>query len=252
MFLQSIIRCDLLKKIAGILIAAVLILTFFCRLIGTGTRRAIEALSEESRKSFHKTVILDAGHGGEDGGAVGVDGSLEKDINLAIANAASAFLTLFGIAHISVRTTDKSVCDEGLKTVRERKRSDILNRDALVRSTENSLLVSIHQNHYSDARYSGAQMFYSSNNPSSAILAEQLRQSIIQGLQPDNARENKASGANIYLLYHAEAPAVLVECGFISNRNEVKKLNDPVYDAQMAFYISKGILNYLNLSEETC
>ena len=163
MFLQSIIRCDLLKKIAGILIAAVLILTFFCRLIGTGTRRAIEALSEESRKSFHKTVILDAGHGGEDGGAVGVDGSLEKDINLAIANAASAFLTLFGIAHISVRTTDKSVCDEGLKTVRERKRSDILNRDALVRSTENSLLVSIHQNHYSDARYSGAQMFYSSN-----------------------------------------------------------------------------------------
>jgi len=214
--------------------------------VSKNSSEGIKAASEISRKEIDETIILDAGHGGEDGGAVADDGTLEKDLNLIISNDTAAYFELFGIPYIPVRTEDISVCDEGLSTIRERKRSDIMNRYELINSTENSILLSIHQNFFTDSKYYGTQVFYSDNNESSKLLAGEIRKSVIDALAPDNTREIKPSDSSIYLLYKAETTSVLVECGFISNAEELSKLKTPVYDSQLAYFIFRGLLNYLN------
>lgn len=191
------------------------------------------------------TVVLDAGHGGIDGGAVAVDGTSEKDINLAIALKTEAFLRAFGIPTVMVRVDDRSVHDESAKTTRQIKVSDIHNRMKLFENTSNAILVSIHQNHYSSSSVKGAQVFYSKNTQSSADLAEQIQGVIRTQLQPWNDRKIKPSGSSIYLLYQAKATAVLVECGFISNPEENTWLHDEGYQGQMAFCIAQGILQYV-------
>ncbi len=195
---------------------------------------------------FGKTIILDAGHGGEDGGAVAPDGTMEKDLNLVIANTIASYFELFGIPYIPVRTTDESVCDPGLTTVRERKRSDILNRYALINDTPNSVLLSIHQNMFSEPKYNGTQVFYAGGDANSEQLASLIRDSVLTALQPDNTRAIKPSTDSIYLLYHAKTTSVLVECGFLSNENELQKLKDEAYESQISYYIFKAMLQYLS------
>lgn len=192
------------------------------------------------------TVVLDAGHGGIDGGAVAVDGTSEKDINLAITLKTEAFLRAFGVPTVMVRTEDCSVHDPSARTTREIKVSDIHNRMKLFEETPNSVLVSIHQNHYSSSSVRGAQVFYSKNTPSSANLAEKLQDVIRTQLQPWNDRQIKPSGSSIYLLYQAKATAVLVECGFISNPEENTQLHDEAYQERMAFCIAQGIIQYFS------
>lgn len=193
----------------------------------------------------YPTIILDAGHGGMDGGAVAADGSSEKDINLAITLKVEAFLKSSGIQTVMVRTDDRSVHDEQAKTTREIKVTDIHNRMKLFESTPNSILVSIHQNHYASPSIKGAQVFYSKNTPSSALLADCIQNAIASQLQPWNTRATKPSGSSIYLLYQAKATAVLVECGFISNPEENRSLHEEAYQARMAFCITQGILQYI-------
>ncbi|MCH5197912.1 MAG: N-acetylmuramoyl-L-alanine amidase [Oscillospiraceae bacterium] len=224
---------------AFIFISSVFVISYY-------SQQGINAVNSESQNFIAETIILDAGHGGEDGGAVAADGTVEKDLNLMITKDVAAYFELFGIPYIPVRTEDISVCDEGLGTIRERKSSDILNRFALVNSIKNSILLSIHQNFYSDAKYSGTQVFYSDNNDSSKLLAGEIRKSVVEALAPDNTRKIKPSDSSIYLLYKAQTTSVLVECGFISNSSELEKLKSPVYDSQLAYFIFKGLLNYLN------
>lgn len=211
--------------------------------------RDIRVLSLKDRTLYDTVIVLDAGHGGEDGGAVAEDKTQEKDLNLVIANDIALFFRLFGIPFVQTRSTDISVCDDGLLTLRERKRSDILNRYRLVNSFERSILLSVHQNMFSEKKYYGTQVFYSDNDDTSKILANEIRKSVIGALQPENKREIKPSGNSIYLLYKAKTTSVLVECGFLSNTEELGKLKTENYDASMAYYISRGLLNYLNLQE---
>lgn len=195
------------------------------------------------------TIVVDAGHGGEDGGAVGVNGLVEKDINLAIALALAENLKANNFQVILVRDGDYSVGDQSLSTVAERKRSDTKNRVRLVEETGECLLVSIHQNQFSQSQYSGAQMFYSPNNPESALLAECIRESVVSSLQPDNTRQNKEAGEEIYLLTHCQVPAVLVECGFLSNPEEANLLSQEAYQQDMAAAIYNGIVSFLEQRE---
>lgn len=192
-----------------------------------------------------QTVIIDAGHGGDDGGAIGIDGTVEKDINLDIALKLEKLLKFYGFDVIMTRTEDIMTCDDGLDSLRKRKVSDIHNRFDVLEKNPNAVFISIHQNKFEDNSQHGTQVFYSGNNDESKLLAESIQNSIVSVLQPDNSRVVKKSGSGIYLLYHAKLPAVLVECGFISNPAEVKKLNDENYRMKIAILIADGLIKYL-------
>lgn len=192
-----------------------------------------------------QTVIIDAGHGGDDGGAIGIDGTVEKDINLDIALKLEKLLKFYGFDVIMIRTEDIMTCDDGLDSLRKRKVSDIHNRFDVLEKNPDAVFISIHQNKFEDNSQHGTQVFYSGNNDESKLLAESIQNSIVSVLQPDNSRVVKKSGSGIYLLYHAKLPAVLVECGFISNPAEVKKLNDENYRMKIAILIADGLIKYL-------
>lgn len=192
-----------------------------------------------------QTVIIDAGHGGDDGGAIGIDGTVEKDINLDIALKLENLLKFYGFDVIMTRTEDIMTCDDGLDSLRKRKVSDIHNRFDVLEKNPDAVFISIHQNKFEDNSQHGTQVFYSGNNDESKLLAESIQNSIVSVLQPDNSRVVKKSGSGIYLLYHAKLPAVLVECGFISNPAEVKKLNDENYRMKIAILIADGLIKYL-------
>lgn len=188
-------------------------------------------------------IIIDAGHGGEDGGAICTDGTYEKEINLDIALKVNEFLSIFGFNTHLIRTTDTAVHSQG-NTIRERKISDIHNRADTMNLYENCIYLSIHQNKYEDSRIWGAQTFYSGNSRESQEIAQFIQNAVKSQLQPNNNRQIKKSGTDIYVLYNATKPAVMVECGFISNRSELKKLKSNEYQNMMSLSISSGILNY--------
>ena len=191
------------------------------------------------------TVIIDAGHGGEDGGAE-VDGVLEKDINLSMAEKLADMLRVCGYQVTEIRDSDISVYDESAGTLREKKVSDLKRRVEIANESDNNILVSIHQNKFDNSAYSGAQVFYSTNNDNSKVLAEAIRSSVVSLIQNDNTRELKPAGSDIYLLDNATVPAIIVECGFLSNPEERSKLLDSNYQSEMAYSIAMGVIEYFN------
>ncbi len=224
-------------------------LVLFCAALALFAVQTVQAFGvvEFHADFFRKkgTVVLDAGHGGEDGGAVGVNGVMEKDVNLAIVLELEKYLKQNNFDVVLIRDGDYSVGDQTLSTISERKRSDTKNRLRMVEEAGDCILLSIHQNHFTESQYDGAQMFYSQNNPESQALAEAVRQNIVSSLQPENRRENKPAEKNIYLLYHCQVPAVLVECGFLSNPAEAEKLSTESYQKAMAAAIYNGLIDYL-------
>ncbi len=189
-------------------------------------------------------VLIDPGHGGEDGGAVSGD-VLEKHINLAVSHDVADLLRLCGYTVSMTRDTDDALTNEG-EDVRKRKYNDMKMRLDLYNATPDNVVVSIHQNKFDAAASHGAQVFYSPNHPNSAVLAEALRKSVTGMLQPDNTRTCKAAGKEIFLLKNARVPAVIVECGFISNQQERELLVTDDYQKQLALAIAAGLMNYVN------
>lgn len=232
-----------------IYLALTLIIIFAGLAAGTHFVNRFTAIKASLDENIAQTVIIDAGHGGPDGGTSADDGTLEKDINLHIALMLSEALNAMGVETKMTRTDDISIHNSTAKTIREKKVSDIKNRLKIINETDNSIFVSIHQNHFSVSKYNGTQVFYSKNNPLSKSLANSIRQPIITYLQPENSREIKESGSEIYLLHHAQKPAVMIECGFLSNFEETQKLKDKSYQKKLAFLIAIGIFDYLNSSE---
>ncbi len=192
---------------------------------------------------FRPTVILDAGHGGEDGGAVSAAGAAEKTLNLSITLALGDMLRANGVEVIYTRTDDNGLYDGAEPG--HRKMADLKNRLAVHQAHPDALFLSIHMNTFSDPRYDGMQFFYSKHHPSSAALAEMLRQANCTHLQPDNTRACKAADSTIYLLDRAEGTSVLAECGFLSNPEEASALMTPEYREQVAAVLCIGILDYL-------
>lgn len=227
-------------------------LSFFLLFLAAIALFAVQTLRAFGVVAFHAdffekkgTIVLDAGHGGEDGGAVAINGTLEKEINLAIALELEKLLRQNNFDVIMVRNSDCSVGDQSLGTIAERKRSDTKRRLHMIEEAGDCLFLSIHQNHFSQSKYSGAQVFYSANRPESAGLAEAVRKNIVDSLQPENKRENKEADSNIYILDHCQVPAILVECGFLSNPEEAEKLCSESYQKEMAAAIYNGIIDYL-------
>ncbi len=190
-------------------------------------------------------IIIDAGHGGMDGGTSAADGTLEKHINLQISQKLNNALISCGFKTLMLRTDDELIGDNSLSTIRARKVSDIKTRLAVAESHPDSLLISIHQNYYQVSKYTGTQVFYSPNSPESRELAECLQRSVVETLQKDNIRKVKAVGSNIYLLYNCTIPSVMVECGFLSNPNEAQLLKTDSYQMDLVFSLMKGILEFL-------
>ncbi len=188
------------------------------------------------------TVLIDPGHGGFDGGAVAEDGTTEKHLNLAISLCLRDMLYVCGVPVEITRQTDVGLEDETAAAVRDKKVSDMRQRLSMYNAS--SVVISIHQNHFSIPKYSGTQLFYSTKHPDSVVLAQCIRESVVGWIQPQNTRELKSATDGIYLLYHATQPTVLVECGFLSNPEERDKLKTPAYQQQMAFAVMAGYWNY--------
>lgn len=184
-----------------------------------------------------KTVIIDPGHGGIDVGTVGIDGSLEKNINLSISLDLYDYLKVSGINTVLTRDGDYEVYRAGEK----RTKSDLYNRMDFINSVPDSILISIHQNHFENEAEWGTQVWFSPNDEISPTLADKILQSVKKNIQPENKRENKVSDNSYYILYKAQKPSVMVECGFVSNKNENNKLQDKEYQKDMAYSILAGI-----------
>lgn len=234
----------ILKKL---IILCLLVLVCFIFSIGfiNFNSRFNDISSENKLNAKNPTIIIDAGHGGFDGGTSTDDGISEKGINLNISLYLKEYLNFFGFNVVMTRETDTSTESEGLTTIRSRKSSDLHNRMSLMEKTDNSIFVSIHQNHFSASKYKGAQVFYSPElSEQSSLLAENIQESIVYYLQKDNTRQIKPCGTSVYLIYNAVKPAVLVECGFLSNPEDAENLQDEIYQRKMALCIALGILNY--------
>lgn len=185
-------------------------------------------------------IVIDAGHGGIDGGAIATDNTLEKDLNLQISLILVDLFRLMGYNIVTTRTDDRSIHDDGIKTIRNQKISDIHNRLKLIDDTDAEALISIHQNKFSESKYRGTQVFYGRLNSYSQLLAKSVQQSVKTMLQPENSREHKKGDKNIYLLYHCKKPIILVECGFLSNSDELGLLKTNEYQKQLCFAIFSG------------
>ncbi len=201
----------------------------------------ITVMSETSALDNRRTIIIDAGHGGVDGGATSCSGILESKTNLEIALRLNDLMHLLGMNTLMIRTSDMSVYTEG-NSIAAKKVSDLKERVRIVNTAENAILVSIHQNHFTDSRYSGAQVFFS-NNSDSISLSEKMQDQLIKSLnQGSRRRAKKADG--IYLMQKINCPGILIECGFISNPVEDAKLNSAQYQKKLCCVISSVISNF--------
>lgn len=187
-------------------------------------------------------VVVDAGHGGTDPGKVGVDGSLEKDINLAVAERLKTYLEQDDVKVIMTRKTDTGLYSE---TDSRKKMADMKKRCEIIEESGADLVVSIHQNSYHEESVSGGQVFYYRDSSKGKVMAEILQDRFDYVLGDQNRRLPKANG-NYYLLLHVKCPIVIVECGFLSNRKEAALLNSGEYQDKLAYTIHMGIMEYLN------
>lgn len=205
--------------------------------------RAVTVIAENAPMERKTCIIIDPGHGGEDGGATSCTGVLESTYNLSIATRLNDLMHLLGYETKMIRTTDTSVYTKG-ETIAQKKVSDLKERVRMVNETENALLLSIHQNNFPDGRYSGAQVFYAGTE-GSRELAEQLQAAFVSTLNPGSKRKCKKSDG-IYLMEHIEHPGILIECGFLSNPGEEAKLRDGNYQKNLCCVIAATVSKYLS------
>lgn len=206
-----------------------------------GGERAVQAFSEERGAQW--CIVLDAGHGGEDGGATSCTGVLESGINLEITLRLRDLLHLLGRETRMIRTSDISVYTKG-GSIAQKKMSDLKERVRIVNTTPNAMLLSIHQNNFSDSRYSGAQVFYADTQESER-LAKVLQCALISSLNKGSNRKCKQSDG-VYLMEHISCPGILVECGFLSNPAEEARLRSPDYQRKLCCVIATTVSSFLS------
>lgn len=198
-----------------------------------------ESNSDSATKSI--CIVIDAGHGGNDPGKVGVNGELEKDINLAIALQLKEVLEKENISVVLTRTDDDNLSNGATQN---QKRADMQNRCQIITETNPVFTISIHQNSYPAENVSGAQVFYYSDSKEGAALAATLQNALKEHLDPSNKRQPKGNDS-YYLLKKTPTPTVIVECGFLSNPTEASLLATADYQEKIVNAISLGILTFL-------
>ncbi len=206
---------------------------------------AVYVTSLQVENKSRACVVIDAGHGGSDPGKVGINNQLEKEINLKIAEILKDFLQAEGIEVVMTRESDAGLYDEGASN---KKVQDMKRRLEIIEKADPVIVVSIHQNSYHEEYVKGAQVFYYTTSESSRQLAEVIQEQL-RSLDPDNRREAKGNDS-YFLLKKTSKPIVIVECGFLSNREEAEKLSSALFQEKMAWNIHMGIMKYLNRNGE--
>lgn len=226
------------------LFMSVILILCACILAEKGWEKASSSQVQAEEKRW--TVVIDAGHGGNDPGKIGVDDSVEKDLNLIIARKIQKLLEQQEVEVVMTRESDAGLYEEQTSN---KKVQDMKNRCTLINETRPDCVVSIHQNSYHEEYVTGAQVFYYGTSQEGRKLAEILQEELISHVDPENHRQAKAN-ESYYLLKKTSAPIVIVECGFLSNWEEAKKLQEDSYQNQIAWAVSMGILSYLGEGAE--
>lgn len=219
-----------------------LLLTAACMslILRQGSGRSAAALAAAQFQPAGRIVVVDAGHGGEDGGAVAGDGTVESGLNLEIAVRLNALLRLMGQNTVMTRTEDVSIYSDGAQTLHQKKVSDLENRAALVNGLADAVLISIHQNSLpSSPKTRGAQVFYNGVGYAPELAAA-AQERLNQAVNGEKEKTAKRISDSIYLTRHAQAPAVIVECGFLSNDGDTARLKEPEYQLHLAAAIAAG------------
>lgn len=207
----------------------------------------IENKSSNITADSVRILVIDPGHGGEDGGASSANGILEKDLNLALSDDIASMCLMFGVPYKMTREDDRLLYDyysEYTDYTGKKKSLDLKNRLKLTEEVGASLFLGIHMNKFTDPRYSGLQVYYSPNNDESRQIAEVIQTYVKSHLQKDNDRAAKKATSSIFLLNRLNMPSVLVECGFLSNEAEAAKLNTQDYRASLACSVFTPVLEY--------
>lgn len=205
--------------------------------------QAVTTFIETAAIERRNTIVIDPGHGGVDGGATSCSGLMESQFNLEISLALNDLFHFLGYKTKMIRTEDISVYREG-DTIAKKKISDLKERVRMVEETENALLLSIHQNNFTDGRYSGAQVFYAGTEQSKK-LATELQRNFVNILNPGSHRQEKKS-SGVYIMKHVTCPAVLIECGFLSNPEEEAKLRTKFYQQKLCSIIAATVADNLS------
>lgn len=200
--------------------------------------------SQPSEAMDRQVIVIDPGHGGMDGGCISINGTAEKDINLAISKNCKELFTALGFQPICTRETDEAIYDEGVEGLSAQKKSDMENRLAIFSKYTDAISISIHQNQFTDSRYSGAQMFYQQDNTEGERLAQNMQKQFVNLLDPENTRETKPVTDELYLLKNTSCAAIMIECGFLSNPQEAQLLESDEYQKQVSFAIFTGLMEY--------
>jgi len=233
----------ILKKDKVIIAAILLVVLVLTACIINGVNfSTIKATNNEPK---NKIIVLDAGHGGEDPGAVSdFSGIREKEINLYIASKVKELLEAENYTIIMTREDDTLKYEEGTKRVTEKRRQDLIQRKKIMDESGADLVVSIHLNKFPQQQYYGAQVFYPPNSPESKTAAQLIQKSLREIVDPENKREAMLKKAEIIILKNLKTPTVIVECGFLSNPQEEKKLATAEYQDKLALAIKEGIMKY--------
>lgn len=217
-------------------------------LVGTvflTVKGTVSFVDSSNVQKAERCIVIDAGHGGDDPGKIGINGALEKDLNLEIARKVESLLRLEGIETVLTRTGSEGLYDAGAEN---KKVQDMKRRIEKIEEASPMLTVSIHQNSYPEEYVKGAQVFYYKDSKESENAAKLMQESLKQRLDPQNHREAKAN-ASYFLLKKTSSPIIIVECGFLSNQEEAKKLSDPTYQEQVAWAVFMGIMQTVNQME---
>lgn len=229
-------------RLTFVLIGCFIVLAICARI----TERALPTAAAASTKPV---IVLDAGHGGLDSGAVGATGVLEKDVNLSIVLALRDMFEMSGFEVVLTRDEDISIYDPGIEGIRNQKLNDMDNRLEIIQKYPDSIFLCIHQNNFTDPKYFGGQMFYNNNNPQNRTLAQIMQNKFAQ-LQPGNGREIKLTGEELFLLKSNKNPSLMIECGFLSNPEEEQKLSTWEYQQKVAFTIYGGVMEFIDATAE--
>ena len=231
-----------MKRKKHIIVMITAIMICFVLMIVVNQPDYVDVTNENGNNS-DKIIVLDAGHGGEDGGAVSSSGVVESDINLQFTQKLKYILSLNGYEIVMTREDDSDLADKSIDTISGRKKSDMHRRLDIYNSDIRNVAISIHQNIFPADSCKGTQVFYSTQVMSGKILADNITDTVKKYLQPENQRLSKPTSGSIFLLDNAKIPAVIVECGFLSNSEEVKLLCDRDYQRKFSYCVFLGLLN---------
>ena len=227
------------KLLLKLAYSATILLTLTLASIGN---RAVTVISQNLPPEREHCFVIDPGHGGVDGGAISITGKLESSFNLEISLRLNDLLTFLGYQTRMIRTEDVSVYTKG-ETIAQKKMSDLKERVRICKETPGAILLSIHQNTFSEAKYSGAQVFYAATE-GSETLAVDLQKNLVAAVNPGSSRQPKKS-TGIYIMEHIDCPGVLIECGFLSNPAEEAKLRNPEYQKQLVCVIAATAADFM-------